>query len=590
MKFEDILQQIGDENRYQNFLIILLLLPTSFFNVFFEGMFLLSTPDHWCRVPELEHLSFEQQHSLIRPIDLNTGKPSNCEHHGLKYSDLLMNISTLVDQQNDAFKSFIMNSTLQTSTKIECNNGWIYDQSLYTETAVTWFNFVCGRSYYVNLIMSLTAIGLAVMTPLIANLSDSIGRRKALLITLIIAEMSCLSPIIFKDIYSFIITRFLAGGILCVYYQLPFVITQELVSHKYRTLASCLSAIFYSLGSCSLTLALKLTGNWVTFTWVQFIFTLFFIVAYKWIPESPSWLISKKRYDEAYEQLVRICRFNKRSVPDDLMMNIMSLESDEDKLKSTTDMKEKNEDSFFDLFLMPGLRAKTLMITIVFLACIIGYGGINSNTVNLEANNQLYNYLLLSFIDLPSLFICWKLINTRLGRRWTNVITMAICSIALILPALIKRQYDEYFYTACTMIAKFGVAGTFMIIYQHSSELYPTTLRNQGLGITATIGSIGGILTPQIVYIGKYGAWIPLFIIGIICLIASIIASFLPETLNEYLPQRAHEAAQFGSDKKYFSMANLKPEHSMTTMMTINSDVQPTKIISNDNSNFNNHH
>lgn len=195
MKFEDILQQIGDENRYQNFLIILLLLPTSFFNVFFEGMFLLSTPDHWCRVPELEHLSFEQQHSLIRPMDLNTGKPSNCEHHGLKYSDLLMNISTLVDQQNDAFKSFIMNSTLQTSTKIECNNGWIYDQSLYTETAVTWvcfilffyslvydfssflfnltkFNFVCGRSYYVNLIMSLTAIGLAVMTPLIANLSD----------------------------------------------------------------------------------------------------------------------------------------------------------------------------------------------------------------------------------------------------------------------------------------------------------------------------------------------------------------------------------------------------------------------------------
>lgn len=171
---------------------------------------------------------------------------------------------------------------------------------------------------------------------------------------------------------------------------------------------------------------------------------------------------------------------------------------DEDKLKQKMDEKE---DSFFDLFMMPGLRSKTLMITIVFIACIIGYGGIVNNTVNLEANNQLYNYLLLSFIDLPSLFICWKLINTRLGRRWTNVITMALCGFALILPGLIHREYDEYFYTGCTMVGKFGVAGTFMIIYQHSSELYPTTLRNQGLGITATIGSIGAILAPQIVYI-----------------------------------------------------------------------------------------
>ncbi|KAH9511701.1 Sugar transporter [Dermatophagoides farinae] len=588
MKFEDILQQIGDENRFQNFLIIFLLLPTSFFNVFFEGMFLLSTPDHWCRVPELEHLSMEHQQHLIRPIDPITGKRSNCERYDVEYKDFLNTINTNNNNNNDLhqdIKLLISNSTIQTFAKIQCNNGWIYDQSLYTETAVTWFNFVCNRDYYVNLIMSLTAIGLAVLTPLLSNLSDSIGRKKAMLITMIIAQISCLSPIIFKDIYSFLIARFLAGGILCVYYQLPFVITQELVSQKYRTLASSLSAIFYSLGSCSLTLALKLTGNWVTFTWVQFIFTSFLIIAYKLIPESPSWLISKKRYDEAYEQLAQVCRFNKRKVPDDLMANIMSLESDEDELKSTTTTTTKiteinndneNEDSFFDLILMPGLRSKTLIITIVFIACIIGYGGIIGNTVNMEANNQLYNYLLLSFIDLPSLFICWKLINTRLGRRWTNVITMGICGIALILPAIFNRQYDEYFYTGCTLVGKFGVAGTFMIIYQHSSELYPTTLRNQGLGLTATIGSIGAILTPQIVYIAKYGEWIPLFIIGILCLLASIIASFLPETLNEYLPQCSREAANFGRDKKFFTMADLKNRKlsitKKTTTISINND------------------
>ncbi|OTF71023.1 hypothetical protein BLA29_013160 [Euroglyphus maynei] len=144
MKFEDILQQIGDEHRYQKFLIILLLLPTSFFNVFFEGMFLLSTPDHWCRVPELEHLSFDLQHYLIRPIDPNNGKPSNCKRYQLEYtSDLFMNISMNIDdlkRRDEKIKSLLLltNSTIETLTDIECNNGWIYDQSLYTETAVTW--------------------------------------------------------------------------------------------------------------------------------------------------------------------------------------------------------------------------------------------------------------------------------------------------------------------------------------------------------------------------------------------------------------------------------------------------------------------
>ena len=46
-------------------------------------------------------------------------------------------------------------------------------------------------------------------------------------------------------------------------------------------------------------------------------------------------------------------------------------------------------------------------------------------------------------------------------------------------------------------------------------------------------------------------------IIGAICLVAAFLASFLPETLNEYLPQRAQDSAEFGSGKAYFSLANM---------------------------------
>jgi len=49
-----------------------------------------------------------------------------------------------------------------------------------------------------------------------------------------------------------------------------------------------------------------------------------------------------------------------------------------------------------------------------------------------------------------------------------------------------------------------------------------------------------------------------MLIMGLTCLVVGIIASFLPETLNEYLPQNVQEAKQFGKNAKYFSLAKVK--------------------------------
>ena len=62
------------------------------------------------------------------------------------------------------------------------------------------------------------------MTPIISNLSDRIGRRKTLLITVAIAEIATINPLLIKNLPSFAISRFLSGGIINVFYQLPFVL------------------------------------------------------------------------------------------------------------------------------------------------------------------------------------------------------------------------------------------------------------------------------------------------------------------------------------------------------------------------------
>jgi len=103
-------------------------------------------------------------------------------------------------------------------------------------------------------------------------------------------------------------------------------------------------------------------------------------------------------------------------------------------------------------------------------------------------------------VDIPSLFLFWYLLDTPVGRRWSSVLGLVICGAALVVPALVPGE-SATLNSVCTIVGKFGVAGTYMVMYQHSSELFPTTLRNQGIGICATISSIAGISVPQLVYI-----------------------------------------------------------------------------------------
>lgn len=150
---------------------------------------------------------------------------------------------------------------------------------------------------------------------------------------------------------------------------------------------------------------------------------------------------------------------------------------------------------------MPGLRSKTLAITFTFSACLVAYSGIYVNTINYEAQNQLNDYLLLSVSEIPALLIGWYLVNTRLGRRWTNVGGLVMCTLATLVPTLLQDHQSRAMISACTLLGKFGVSITFMVIYQHAGELYPTTLRSQGIGLSAAISSVVAIFVPQVVYL-----------------------------------------------------------------------------------------
>ena len=130
---------------------------------------------------------------------------------------------------------------------------------------------------------------------------------------------------------------------------------------------------------------------------------------------------------------------------------------------------------------------------------VLAYAGLAFNALNFHGS-ELLNYFLLALVDIPALFLGWYLIKGRLGRRWTNTLFLILCAVSLCIPILIDPS-QKLLITIFSLLGKFGIAASYMIIYQQSAELFPTTLRSQGMGISCTIGSAMAIGVPYITFL-----------------------------------------------------------------------------------------
>ena len=89
--FDDILPHVGSFGPYQ-IRILLLSLPVNYFLavVYMGQIYQTLTPEHWCHVPELSHLSLEQRRSLSIPAEFNDGvlTYSKCRVYDVNYSQV----------------------------------------------------------------------------------------------------------------------------------------------------------------------------------------------------------------------------------------------------------------------------------------------------------------------------------------------------------------------------------------------------------------------------------------------------------------------------------------------------------------------
>ena len=135
MRFDDLFDHFGEIGRYQIMLVFMLMIPELFSDTIALN-FLTGRMDHWCYVPELEHLDPELQRNISIPLD-DDGEFSQCEMYDLDYR-----------MYNSTEGMWERGNSTQT---VECTQGWVYDRSTFTQTTLSAVSNVCSLYMYMGM-------------------------------------------------------------------------------------------------------------------------------------------------------------------------------------------------------------------------------------------------------------------------------------------------------------------------------------------------------------------------------------------------------------------------------------------------------
>ena len=109
-------------------------------------------------------------------------------------------------------------------------------------------------------------------------------------------------------------------------------------------------------------------------------------------------------------------------------------------------------------------------------------------------------------------------------------------------------------------------------------EVFPTSIRQSGIGFATLISQTISIAGPYVIYLGQFDLKLPYLVMFIVCLVGAIGVSFIPETLGCSLPETLTEAAVFGKEDGYFSyMPQAKREKEKAENETFLASKDPEK-------------
>nr|CAC87129.1 putative organic anion transporter [Sus scrofa] len=504
MAFNDLLLQVGGVGRFQQIQVTLVVLPLLLMashNTLQN--FTAAIPAHHCRPPADTNLSRDTELEAWLPRD-GQGRPASC----LRFTS---------PQRGPPFPNGT--GTNGTGTTEPCTNGWIYDPGTFPSTIVTEWDLVCSRRALRQLAQSLYMVGVLLGAMIFGYLADRLGRRKVLILNYLQTAVSGTCAAFAPNFPVYCAFRLLSDV--------------EWMPIHTRACVGTLIGYVYSLGQFLLAGVAYAVPRWRHLQMLVSVpFFAFFIYSWFFI-ESARWYSSSGRLDLTLKALQRVAWINgKREEGASLSMEVLRASLN----KELT--MDKGQASAMELLRCPVLRRLFLCLSLLWFATSFAYYGLVMDLQGFGVSIYLIQ-VIFGAVDLPAKLVGFLVINT-MGRRPAQMASLLVAGICILINGVVPQD-QSVVRTALVVVGKGCLAASFNCIFLYTGELYPTMIRQTGLGMGSTLARVGSIVSPLVSMTAELYPSMPFFIYGAVPVAASAATALLPETLGQPLPDTVQD-------------------------------------------------
>ncbi|KAI1773855.1 hexose transporter [Hypoxylon cercidicola] len=351
--------------------------------------------------------------------------------------------------------------------------------------------------------------GCAVAGLFYGNLTDWIGRKKAIWISAMITLVGVIIQACSQNIAMFVVARFVVGiGNGATFLAGPIYLA-EIFPLKWRGVGLAIFMDFYYIGGLIAagitygTAQIPSTWAWRLPSILQGLFMILAVILLPWVPESPRWLVYQGRHEEALEALART---QSDGIVDDPVV-LLTYQEIIDTLKSEVEKGKKT--NYAELFKSKQSVRRLLLCSSVavismasgnniisfYLGAMLDNAGVTDTTTQLQINIVLNAWCLVLAI------IGTAMLDT-VGRRPLAISSSALMTIFIFLVGALTKIYGEsdnasgiYGTVACIFLFQgFYSLGWTPLAMLYPPEVLNYSIRSVGMGIYTVMANGLGVL------------------------------------------------------------------------------------------------
>ncbi|KAF6721100.1 Solute carrier family 22 member 4 [Oryzias melastigma] len=463
--YEDAVAFLGQWGRFQQTIFFVLcasIMPNGFGS--FTLVFVNDIPNHHCRIPE-SNLTEEWQKSVI-PLTVVNGKPelSKCSRYRL---DLVRNLSA---------RGFIPHKDINlTDIELEgCVDGWVYSKDIYQSTIVTEFDLVCSEQWKQPFTSTVFFIGVLLGSLFSGPLSDRFGRKPVLFATMAAQTFFTFVSVFTTTWILFVILLFFNGLGQISNFVAALVLGAETLTGNVRVLYSSMGTCFgFAVGYMLLPLFAYFLRDWRSLLLALSVPCVAYIPLWWVLPESPRWLLSQGRTEDAEAIVKMAAKWNKVQAPRTIF---------ESNTVEVTNTKKEHFNAF-DLLRHSNIRTTTLLLCFVLFTLITGYYCLSFNTSQLHTDPYISCFIS-AVVEIPA-YISSFIALRYFPRRLSIIASLIAGAVPLYLIQLVPEDLSSLS-LSLEMLSKYSFTNGASLMFAYITELYPTVLRNTATGTTTT--------------------------------------------------------------------------------------------------------